>query len=116
MPLFCCSEMTDDLTEGYTEEESYTDDESQDYSDESGAGVSDLLDEAMDDTVTTETESEAQPVAPPRRAVARQPSPRRAVARQPSARPMSYHPGSSSSSKVKYVTEDYIVFYGRNWP
>ncbi len=86
--------MTDDFTEGtYTEEESYTDDESQDYSDESGAGVSDLLDEAMDDTVTTETESEAQPVAPPRRGVVtRQPSPRR---------PKSYHPGSSSSSKVK---------------
>ena len=56
--------------------------------------MDELLDEAMDDTEVTETESEAAaPVAAPRRHINRQNS--------RSARPVSYH--GSTSSKVKII-------------
>ena len=60
--------------------------------------MDDLLDEAMDDTVATETESETGvPVAPPRRSIKRENS------RQ--NRPVSYH--GSTSSKVYLILNKY---------
>ena len=62
----------DNYTEDYTETEEATtqdedDDDDSEYSDEDGSGVADLLDEAMDDTTTTESEFEAKmPVPLPR--------------------------------------------------